>query len=214
MSSLQEILADYGLADATVTKTASAGAPAANEVEAMLKQMGLEGADLGVTKVASESNGNKGEPMSLQDIYGQLFDTAAPAAAATVEKTAAEQSAPAAGSEEVANEGSMLFGELTAHYLNQGMAGYLDEIEKVAGSVVAEAGPGEQPLAHAATGGQLTGIIGSAKDPQLPVNHSASGGAALKVTTGGTTPYSLKESVLKKAILKKMVAAPVGDIKD
>lgn len=213
MSSLQDILADFGLADAVQTKTASAGVPAANEVEAMLKQMGLEGADLGVTKVASESNGNKGEPMSLQDIYGQLFDTAAPAAAATVEKTAAEQGATAV-EEVVANEGSMLFGELTAHYLNQGMAGYLDEIEKTAGSVVAEAGPGELPLAHAATGGQLTAIIGSAKDPHQPMNHSASGGAPLKVTTGGTTPYSLKESVLKKAILKKMVAAPVGDIKD
>lgn len=212
MASLQDILAEYGLADAPVqTKTASATPAATSEVQEVLKGLGLDGAEDGVTKVANETNVNKGEPMSLQDIYGQLFEEAAPAAPVQ-EKVAGE--APAAPTEEVTNEASLLFGELTAHYLNEGVAGYLEEVEKVAGSVEAEAGAGELPQAHVHGGGQLTSVIGAPKDPHMPVNHSASSGAPLHVTTGGNTPYSLKEQALKKAILKRMQAAPVGEIKD
>lgn len=214
MATLQDLLAEFGLADegsAPQTKTAAAAKPAGDEqVNEMLKELGLEGAEEGVEKVASANENNKGEEhMGLTAIYEDLFGEAAPVAGQ--EKTAAE------GTEneqtEEVNEATSLFGELTSHYFNAGLGGLVEEMEKQAGSVEEEADQDEeQPLQHAATGGQLTGIIGSAKDPHMPANHSASSGARSQVMTGNTSPYSLKSQAQIKAILKRVGKSEAGDV--
>lgn len=134
--------------------------------------------------------------MSLAAIYEQIVGGAT--ADEGQEKTAAAAEGVTENKE--VSEESTSFGELVGEYFNEIVEPYFD---KVAASLEAEAGKGEQPLAHAATGGSMTAALGTPKDPHLAQNHSASSGAALHVTTGGHSPYSLKEQALKKAILRR-----------
>ena len=205
MATLAELLQDYGLDSGSEgqTKTASTAAPQNAEVEQVLESLNLAGTTEGIEKVAN-TNENKGVHMSLTGIYEELFGDTAPVAGQ--EKVASEVE-----SEEV-NEASQLFGELTAHYFAAAQGGFFD---KIAGSVESHLDQDEEePLAHLGNEGALGKSIGKLEDPHMPVNHSASSGAALQVATGNASPYSLKELALKKQILKGMAAAPVGDIKD
>lgn len=203
MATLEELLKEYDLVgNEGQTKTASAKPTATAEIDQVLETLGLTGSADTIEKVAN-SNENKGEHMSLTGIYEEIFGESAPVAGQ-------EKVAASAEAEEV-NEASQLFGELTAHYFESAHGAF---IEKMAADLVSEAGAGEQPMAHLDNDSPLGKTMGKAKDPSMPVNHSASSGKGMQVATGGTSPYSLKEMALKKQILKGMAAAPVGDIKD
>lgn len=211
MSTLEQLLSDYGLSDATAqTKTAAAATNTNDEVTQVLENLELAGAGDGIAKVANQNetaNENKGDRMSLTGIYEELFGETAPAATATEEGAATEKVA----SEEV-NEGTQLFGELTAHYFGVAQS---QLVEKIAASLESEAHgqDDEQPMKHLDNKSQLGNTMGQPKDPHMVVNHSGSSG---KPSTGLGEPatYSLKDQALKKQILKRMQAAPVGAFKD
>ena len=196
MATLEDLLAEYGLSENNQTKVASEQKMQNDEVEQVLESLGLSGAADGVEKVAS-TNDTKGDRMSLTGIYEELFGEE------QFEKVASEGYG--------VNEGTQLFGELSGHYFEVARQNF---IEKMAASVEEEAGAGEQPMAHLGNRSSLGATLGKEEDPYMPVNYSASGGAALKTMTGNESPYSLKELALKKQILKRMMAAPVGEIED
>ena len=195
MATLQELMAevlDVAPANGGQEKTASATKPTSTEVDQVLDNLGLQGAEAVKTASASEEQKNGGN-MSLADIYEQMMGVAP--AEAGQEKTASAQAAAGEASDE-----STAFGELVGEYFNEIAAPYFD---KVASDLETEAGKGEQPLAHVPTGGSMTAALGKPADPMLPKNHSASGGAAINAAAHNSTPYALKEQALKKAILKR-----------
>lgn len=206
MATLEELLQDYGIAEGTAqTKVASAQPVKNDEVQKVLEGLGLDGADEGVEKVASETD-NKGDRMSLTGIYEELFGeqpaAAAEQPAATTEKTASEE----------VNEATQLFGELTAHYFGVAQGQFLD---KVAASLESEANgqDDEQPMQHLDNKSQMGSTLGKPADPHLPLNHSASGG---KPSTGIGEPetYSLKDKAMVKQILKRLSVGIVGNTRD
>lgn len=202
MGTLEQLLAQYGLNDNQVKVASEQTSTTNDEVEQVLESLGLDGASEGVEKVAS-TNDTKGDRMSLTGIYEEFFG-GAPA----MQK---EAQAENISSEEV-NEGTQLFGEVSAHYYEVARANFID---KIAGSVEDEADQDEeQPMKNMGNTSSLGATLGKAQDPHMPVNHSASGGEAMKTMTGNSSPYSLKELALKKAILKRLMAQSVGEIKD
>jgi hypothetical protein len=209
MATLNELMAEYGLSDSSPAQEKTAAAKTATtEVEQVLEDLGLTGAADGIDKVANETN-QKGERMSLTDIYDSLFDQGTETSETTEEGT--EKTA----SSEEGNEATELFGELTARYFGVAHGTYLD---KVAGSVEDESDQDdEQPMKNLGNQGSLTTTIGKPADPALPVNHSASGGGAMQTMTGNSSPYSLKELAFIKSVLKrvgKSEAGAVGAYKD
>jgi hypothetical protein len=204
MPSLKEIMAEVGLSSAEQTKVASVAKPNATaEIDRVLGELGLDSAES--VKTASEnvdsSNKNGGSMSSLASIYEQTIgaapaETKTAAAPATevapatpAEKTAAEQ--------EQANDAIGEFGSIVGGYFNEMFGSFV----KSAADLETEAGKSEEtPLQHAPGGGGMTNVIGKEGDPHLQINHPASSGAALKVTTQGHTPYSLavEQSVLKR----------------
>lgn len=208
MATLQELMAEcLGETAQGQEKTASATKTSTAEIDQVLENLGLQGSEA-VEKTASAAADSKtnGGNMSLSDIYEQIMGGIDSEATQVKVASEGEQTQAEGGDEQ-----STAFGELVAEYFNEATEPYY---EKVAADLETEAGKGEQPLAHSQTGGAMTAALGKPADPALPVNHSASGGAKLQVTTGNQSPYSLKEQALKKAILKRMQAAPVGNIVD
>jgi hypothetical protein len=200
MSTLQELLKEFGLEGESTTQEKTAAANQQDEVSTVLQSLGLDDANDGIDKVASE-NENKGERMSLTGIYEQIFEDANEGAE-SVEKVASEE----------VNEATNLFGELTAHYFSAAQESF---ISKLAASVEDEVNDAnEAPMKHLGNNSQLTNSMGKPGEPGMPVNHSASGGAPLKTMTGNTSPYSLKEMALKKAVLKRLQVGHVGNFKD
>ena len=200
MSTLNQLLKDYGLDESNPAQEKTAAANQPDEVETVLKSLGLDNANEGVTKIANE-NENKGERMSLTGIYEEIFGDSTEDADG-IDKVASEE----------VNETTQLFGELTAHYFGVAKGEYLDKVAASVEDEVSDAN--ETPMHHLGNNSQLTNSIGKPADPAMPVNHSASGGAPLKTMTGNTSPYSLKEMALKKQVLKRLQAAPVGAFKD
>lgn len=202
MGTLEQLLAQYGLNDNQVKVASEQTSTTNDEVEQVLESLGLDGASEGVEKVAN-TNDTKGDRMSLTGIYEEYFG-----GASAMQK---EAHAENISSQEV-NEGSHLIGELSAHYYEVARANFID---KIAGSVEDEADQDEeQPMKNMGNTSSLGATLGKAQDPHMPVNHSASGGEAMKTMTGNSSPYSLKELALKKAILKRLMAQSVGEIKD
>jgi hypothetical protein len=199
---LDQLMAECGLASSTSVKEHEkvASAPAKDEIDQVLEGLGLNSLateEESVEKVASE-NETTGGNMSLTRIYEEMFGTEE-----QIEKVASEEVVEQV---EQTESRENLFGQLVAHYFNAGQSEY---IEKVA----AEMDSDQQPLAHASTGGQLTGIIGEARDPHLPVNADASGGKALHVMTGSQSPYSLASAgPAIKAVLKRKLRAEAGEV--
>lgn len=192
MATLEELLSQYGLSESQ-TKVASEQKVENSEVEQVLESLGLTGAAEGVEKVAS-TNETKGDRMSLTGIYEELFSDVTPAAQTegNVEKVASEE----------VNEGSQLFGELTAHYFEVARGNFLD---KVAASVEEESDQDdEKPMAGLGNKSSLGATLGQAADPHMEVNHSASKGEPMKTMTGNQSPYSLKEMAFLKAVLKRI----------
>lgn len=216
MATLEEILAEVGLGESTQTKTAApVGSPSTKEVNEVLESLGLDGGiesveQAGQTKTASEE---RNQPMGMDKIYESLFQDA-PAANAVVAptetqtKTASETTTEVSATEVEADESTAL-GELTGIYFN---VQHDALIEKLAGDLEMEAGAGHKPQASAPGGGELSKIVGKEGDPAIPMNHDASGGAALQVTTKNTTPYSLKSRAQIKAILKRTMKSEAGDV--
>ena len=97
MPSIQELLENLGVDDATQEKTASAGSTSCSdkEIERAAKDLGLiSGTEkVATTKVASQDNG--GEHMNLQDLYSAYFGEGEEKTASDnnvqLEKTAAEE---------------------------------------------------------------------------------------------------------------------------
>jgi hypothetical protein len=201
MATLEEILADVGLADNAQTKTASAAAPSSKEVNSVLESLGLtglEGSAEDITKTASDER-NK---MGLLSIYEDAFG----------EEVVVETQTKVASTEEVTddeNEASTRFGELVGLYFSVAQDSL---VEKLAGDLEMEAGDGYKPQGSAPAGGQLSEIVGKQGDPALPVNHDASSGAGLRVNTGNQTPYSLKAKAQIKAILSRRMSTEAGDV--
>jgi hypothetical protein len=201
MSTLQELLKEFGLEGESATQEKTAAANQQDEVSTVLQSLGLDEANDGIDKVASE-NENKGERMSLTGIYEQIFEDQTQQVPEGTEKVASEE----------VNEATSLFGELTAHYFGAAQGAFLS---KVAASVEDEVDDAnEAPMKHLGNNSQLTNSMGKPGEPGMPVNHSASGGAPLKTMTGNTSPYSLKEMALKKAVLKRLQVGHVGNFKD
>jgi hypothetical protein len=213
--SLQELLAQCDIEDtqgsATATKTASAPTANKQEIDRVIGEMGL--GDAASVKTAAENKQeNTGGSMGLREYLDNLSGEGQ-APAATTDKVAADGGTTATeGQDDGTNGVSEAFGERLGHYFNVCAEEYC---EKVAGDLQSEAGKGEQPLAHLQPSGSMTSAIGKPADPALPVNHSASDGEKVHASTGNQSPYgSLKETALKKAILKRTQAAPVGNIVD
>jgi hypothetical protein len=200
MASIKELLAECNLSDPQTSgqeKVATAAKPSTDEIDRVLENLGLK--EDGQEKTASATETDGGNDMSLANIYNQLFDTQEVETAVETEKVASEVETNEESSEVSA---TTAFGELTGEYFNIIAAPFFS---KVAGELEMEAGKGEKPLAHQPK---------AEGDAHLPVNHKASGGEGLKAMTHGESPYSLKEKALAKAILKRMMAAPVGAIKE
>jgi hypothetical protein len=216
MATIEEILAQVGLGDASSsqTKTAAAAVPSSKEVNKVLEDLGLSGIEdvnAGQTKTASDERNN----MGLTDIYESMFGEAAPAAAGQ-EKTAAAaaaEAAPVEGEEKTASEEEQSpttsVGEVTGVYFNVMRT---ELLEKMAGGLEAEAGSGHSPLGGNKNGGELSRIVGKEGDPSVAVNHDPTSGAGLKVNPGNQTPYSLKARAQIKAILKRNMKSEPGDI--
>lgn len=203
---LDQLLAECGLATSGSEKEHEkvASAPVKDQVDQVLESLGLHSSaaeEESVEKVASVKK-EEGGLMGLQSIYDQMFGEES-----EVVKTASEEQVTEmqpSETQEVSRAQS--FGELVAHYFN---AGHSEYIEKMA----AEMDSVQQPLAHASTGGQLTGIIGAPKDPHLPVNHDASSGKQLHTMTGNSSPYSLASAgPAIKALLKRKMKQEAGDV--
>jgi hypothetical protein len=202
MASLHELLAECKISIPQTSgqeKTAAAAKPSSDEIDRVLENIGLkEGSQ---EKTASETEiKDGGKDMSLENIYKQVFgeQETTQVSENNTEKTAGETEAQ---TEE--QSASTAFGGLVGEYFNVMADPYF---EKVAGDLETEAGKGTVPTASLPKG--------SAGDPHMPVNHPASGGAELKVMTNNQSPYSLKEQALQKAILRRMRAVPVGEIKE
>jgi hypothetical protein len=207
MATLQELMAEVlGESTGGQEKTASAAKPSASEVDQALENLGLQGSEAVKTASEAQENENNGGNMSLTAIYEQIMGGIDPEA--TQEKTASAEggAASAEGSDE-----STAFGELVAEYFNEVQDAYF---EKVASDLETEAGKGETPLQHVQTGGSMTSALGKPSEPRLEQNHSASSGSPIHAAVQNSTPYALKEQALKKTILKRMAAAPVGNIVD
>lgn len=215
MASLKDLVSEFGLAgseEESQVKTASAAKTTSEEVEAMLDNLGV--LDSETVKTAAQASKKDGGTMNLMDLYNDFTsektasETAAAAASTEVTSEQAAATTEAAqttevagegeGSEKVAGDATELFGNLVGGYFNEQ---FESMIEKCAADLESEAGKGESPMAHLGNSGGLTNVIGKEGDPHLHVNYPASGGAALKVTTGGHSPYSL---AVKQKILKRM----------
>jgi hypothetical protein len=208
MATLQELMAEVlGETNQGQEKTASASKVSSTaEVDQMLENLGLQGAESVKTASAAAEKKNGGN-MSLSDIYEQIMGGIAPEAGQ--EKTAAAGDGATQTTE--GDEQSTAFGELVAEYFAEIAEPYY---EKVASDLETEAGKGETPLQHVQTGGSMTTALGKPAEPRLEQNHSASSGAAIHAAVQNSTPYALREAALKKTILKRMAAAPVGNIVD
>lgn len=194
---LDNLLVEFGLAsqDSQKSHEKAASAPAKDEVTQVLESLGLSSNATeteSTVKVANDKS-QEGGTMNLTQIYDELF-----AAEEGTTKVASAEGATTAESNEAASPES-LFGEMVAHYFSAGHEAFLSKIAD------------ESPMAHAGHSGQLTGVIGVPADPRLPVNHSASSGAHLQVSTGGHSPYSLKGAMIK-ATLKRRMSAEAGDV--
>lgn len=198
MASLRELMGEV-FPEQVKTASAASKPSSTAEVDRVLNDLGLLDAESVKTASASTPENNGGPMSSLAEIYERTMSTpvtektaaAAPAAAAAA--TEAEKTAAAAEDE----TGISDFGSLVGGYFNDQFAPY---VEKVAADLETEAGKGHKPQADAPGGGGMTSVIGKEGDPALAMNHAASDGAHLKVTTQGHTPYSLavQQSVLKR----------------
>ena len=188
MATIQELLQECMETSNGQTKTASVAKPATDEIDSVLAELGI--ADAETVKTASDvgENTNGGMKMSLADIYNQI----------TEEAPASE------GQTKVANEeGSESdFGSLTGHYVNILMNEFIEGIDKEAN---------EKPMAHAGDKSSLSATMGNGGDPALEMNHSASSGKGMNVSTGGKSPYDLNAAMIK-AVLKRRVSAEAGDV--
>ena len=204
MASLQELLAECNLTDTAVAgqeKTAAAAKPSTDEVDRVLENLGLK--ETGQEKTASATEKETGgNDMSLYEMYTKAFDQVEPTAE-VIEKVASDVSTE--------NSATLALGELVGEYFNGAVDAYAGEFEKFAADLEAAAGKGTVP-----TAGLPSGEKG---DPHLPVNRDASGGEKLTVMTHSDSPYAfgpgklLQERSMQKAILKKMRAATIGEVK-
>jgi len=199
MATLAELMAEYipGVVEGQ-TKSASVKSASTSEIDQVLEGLGLGNAEN--VKTASEnveqnetSNGGAMK-VSLSDIYNQVMSQEAAPAAEAPAAPAAEIEKVAASTEE---HPFTNFGELVGDYYNV----MFESMVKESADLEDEAGKGESPVAHQGSNGSMSAVIGKPADAHLPVNHSASSGAPLKVTTQGHSPYSL---AVKQKILKRM----------
>jgi hypothetical protein len=185
MATLEELMAEVGLAPSKAQEKTASQKPSSKEVSEVLENLGLSGdieeiEGAGVTKQAAEEKN-----MGLTDIYEQVF----------AGEVATEEEAPAqteetqekvASAETEETEPSTVFGELVGYNFAAARESFLD---KLAGDLEAEAGAGHDPMAGMEGGGQLTGVIGKAKSPHMPVNVKNEPGKALH-TSGSASPYA------------------------
>jgi hypothetical protein len=143
----------------------------------------------------------------LQDIYDRMFGEAPAAGAAPVEaqtKTA-QETASAQSAETAPESNTEVLGELTSALFTDAVG---QMFGKVAGDLEAEAGAGHKPLGE--TPSSMGKSMGMGGNPHMPVNYSTGDHEKIHASTGGQSPYSIKEKALAKAILRRMNAAPVG----
>ena len=201
MATLQELMAEvFGESSKEISKEASAAKTTSEEINEVLANLGLEDSETVKTAAESEKENNKGGSMGLMSIYEQIMNEVP---AAEQEKIASEGEATSSSESTEETNSTTAFGELVGEYFNVMAEPFFD---KIAGDLEAEAGAGNHPK----------GDLKDAKkeEPHLPVNHKPENGKALEVTTGGTSPYSLKEKALMKAILTRLQAGQVGNYKE
>lgn len=97
-----------------------------------------------------------------------------------------------ASEETYENEATAELGELVGEYFNSMMSSYATKIAEEA-----------QPMED----------LDDAEEamPHMPVNQRPTLGKSVDTSTGGTSPYSLKEKALVKAILSRLQAGQVGN---
>lgn len=199
MATLQELMAEvFGESESQTTKEASATKTTSDEINQVLANLGLDDSESVKTASESEKEHTNGGSMGLMNIYEQIMSEGEE----LQEKVASEETSE--GEEQVSEVSSTAaFGELVGEYFNVMAEPFFD---KIAGDLESEAGAGHHPK----------GDLKDAKheEPHLPVNYQPENGAALHVTTGGTSPYSLKEKALMKAILTRVAAGQVGNYKE
>lgn len=197
MATLQELMAEVlGGDQSGQTKEAQATKSTTDEIDQVLENLGLDESESVKTASENENTNDGGNMSGLMGIYEEIMG----------DETGAEKVADSGY--EGDDSASTAFGELVGSYFNE-MAGPF--FDKVASDLEAEAGQGEQPMAHAPVGGSMGRTLGAQRDPHLPVNHSASSGAKLETMTGNSSPYSL---AVKQKLLKRMAGnGPVGEYK-
>lgn len=207
MATLSELMAEFlpGASQEGHSKEAAAKPASTAEIDRVLEDLGLAGAES--VKTASENvseTKTNGGSMNLMDIYNEVVGTEQTPAAEVVNEEGTEKVA----SEQVdENHPITQFGGLVGDYFNV----MFESMTKEAGDLEAEAGKGESPVAHQDGGGSMSSVIGKPADANMPVNHSASSGAPLHVTTKNTSPYSL--NVVQQKLLKRLGAGIVGEQK-
>ncbi len=208
MATLNELLNEFGLAEAPAqTKTASQAKPTNEQVNKVLEDLGFAGDDEStaalesMTKAANDKGDSTMSTSFLSDYEAIFGDHEAPAAASVEDGVSKEASEAGEGEGSESNS----FGELVGTYFNAMKEGF---IEKTAGDLEAEAGAGHNPEPEHTTG-SLTATIGQKGNPRLPVNRKA--GEPLHVMTGNTSPYSLK-GALAKQVLKRVGTSAPGDV--
>lgn len=208
---LENLLAEYGLSEQE--KTASAKPNHKSEVNQVLADLGL--AESAVEKTAADTNQKEGGHMSLDAIYNEMFgDGAVTKEAAAVEKAPATESTPAEHEQtegevkEAAEESSVsdLFGEVVGHMFSAGKEAFLSKIADeqplahtgTGGELTTIVGKKEDPHMssnHSASGGQKL---------------QTSGTTGTSPYTGGGAGKVVDAKI--KAILKRRMSAESGDV--
>lgn len=188
---LDQLMAECGLSTSSSPKEQEkiASAVVSSEIDQVLEGLGLNSTaaeEESLQKVANET-GNTGGNMGLQSIYEEMFGSEE-----HIEKVASEatyETYTAEGEDSAEN----IFGQMVAHYFNVGHDAFFEKIAE-----------DSQPLAGLPSGGQLTGVIGQARDPHLPVNMKSEAGAP---------QYSLASAgPAIKAVLKRKISAEAGEV--
>ena len=197
MATLQELMAEcFGEPSAVLQKQASESKASVDEIDEVLANLGLEDSETVEAASETEKTNENGGTMGLQHIYEQIMEEqvgqekVAGETTEPVEQVSAEEATP-----------TTAFGELVGEYFNVMAVPFF---EKVAGDLEDEAGEGSEPLSG----------LGDAKEqmPHLPVNADMKNGRSMQATTGGASPYSLRDKALIKQILARAAARQSGNV--
>ena len=181
MATLQELMSEcFGETPTGAVKEASAKTSTTREIDEVLSNLGLDNSES--IKVASEASATETKETGGTMGLTDIYEQIMSGDVA-MDKVASEAT--------YENEATAELGELVGEYFNTMIDAYMSKVAEEA-----------QPMED----------LEDAEEemPHLPVNQRPTLGKSIDTSTGGTSPYSLKEKALVKAILSRMQAGQVG----